>query len=138
MSNLKLKYHKFKRIIQRFALKLLKSVSLNSQDLKKEHEAQAVSICKKMISMKDSELSMAPRSLKRFIINENKNTSIIIKNKSIYIYSNKYPYPTPISDRGYEFIVNIFDDAIEARREKTEKDIENGVNQSLKTIISNI
>lgn len=138
MNKLKFTHHRFKRKIQRYALDILKTMSLNSQDLKTEHEAEAISICKRMIHMTDSELSMSPRTLKRFIVNDNKNTSIIIKNKSIYIYSNKYPYPTPISDRGYAFIVNIFDDEIENRREKTEKDIETGVKQSLKTIINNL
>jgi hypothetical protein len=138
MEKLKLVHHKFKRRVQRFALNMLKSVSINQNDPKKEHEAEAISICKRLVNMSDSDLSMSPKTLKRFIINNKKNTSIIIKNGSIYIYSNMYPYPTPISDRGYLFIINIFDDEIERRRELTEHNIEISVKQSLKNIITNI
>jgi hypothetical protein len=138
MEKLKLVHHKFKRRVQRFALNMLKSVSINQNDPKKEHEAEAISICKRLVNMSDSVLSMSPRTQKRFIINDSQNTSIIIKNGSIYIYSNKYPYPTPISDRGYNFIVNIIDNEIERRREYTEHKIEVSVKQSLKTIINNL
>lgn len=138
VSKVSEKYHKFRRKVQRIGIRIYKLVSLSGVEEKVSYENEAISLTRKIIKMSDSELSMTPRTNKRFIINKRLDISIILKNHTIHIYDNKNPYPTQLSDKNYLYIINFFDDEVEKRREKLEKDIEQGVKNILISIFKKV
>lgn len=137
-NNINTFYHKFKRKIQKIAINFYRKLNITSVEDKVSYEREALSLARHMIKHYDTELFMTPITNKRFVINDRLRINIIIKNKSIYIYENSYAYPTILSDKGYEHIINFYDQEIERRREKMELEIEEDIKISLKTILKRV
>lgn len=133
-----IKYHIFRRKVQKLGIKVYRLLNIPNYVEKVSYENEAISITRRIIKMPDSRLFMTPRTNKRIIRNNIININIIIKNGAIHIYDNKIPYPTQLTERSYDYIVNYFDDEIEKRREEMEFEIEEGVKSTLKSIFKKI
>lgn len=138
LDDIDLKYHIIRRKIQRLGIKIYRLLSVSSHEEKVSYESEAISVTRRIIKMPDTELFMTPKTSKRIIRNNKLGMSVILKNHTIHIYENKVPYPTQMSDKGYEHIINFFDDEIEKRREIMETEIEKDVKNILKSIFKKV
>ena len=138
MDDIDRKYHTFRRKVQKLGIKIHKLFNLSNLMEKVSYENEAISVCRQVIRMSDSELFMTPRTSKRIIRNSKLGINIILKNHTIHIYDNKIPYPTQLTEKAYEYIINFFDDEIEKRRENMENEIENDVKIVLKSMFKKI
>lgn len=104
------------------------------------HEEQySVDICKRLIDNLNSQLTLAPKSFKRFIRNDNLDMFIVIHNRTINLINHVYSYNVYIeSEELYTSLVDKFDSELETRREELENQITNNIQHSLKNILEKI
>lgn len=104
------------------------------------HEEQySVDICNKLIDNSNSHLTLAPKSFKRFIKNDNLDMFIVIQNRTINLINHVYSYNVYIeSEELYSSLVDKFDSELETRREELENEITNNIQHSLKNILEKI
>jgi hypothetical protein len=104
------------------------------------HEEQySVDICNRLIDNPNSHLTLAPKSFKRFIKNDNLDMFIVIQNRTINLINHVYSYNVYIeSEELYSSLVDKFDSELETRREELENQITNNIQHSLKNILEKI
>jgi len=134
--------HDFRRLNQKFAINVCRSVFYGRKEPRVKNEAQVISICKNVIRMVDSSLSISPITANRILINKRLKIKISIKNEIIHIQGESFPYKNCISKKGLEFVLSVFDNELESRINVDDVDIEstlsNYVVNSLKTILKQI
>lgn len=102
-------------------------------------EKSCVKICEKLISLPNSSLTFAPKSLKRFIKNDDHNMFIVIENRVINIINHVYSYSVYVENTEiYSELLEKFDESLEIRRNKLENEIRNNIQHSLKNILDKI
>jgi hypothetical protein len=104
------------------------------------HEEQySVDICNKLIDNPDSQLTLAPKSFKRFIKNDNLDMFVVIHNRTINLINHVYSYNVYIeSEELYIPLIDKFDFELESRRDELENQITNNIQHSLKSILEKI
>lgn len=96
-------------------------------------------ICIKLLEDKDSKLTLAPISNKRFIKNESKDMFIVLHEHSVKLINHIYSYSVYISDSDvYNKIIEKFDQIIDEERMKLENEINNNINHSLEEILKKL
>lgn len=102
-------------------------------------EKCSIEICKKLISKESSKLNFAPKSLKRFIKNDESDMFIVIYNRTIHLVNHVYSYNVYIesSDLLEELLEN-FDSELEKRRLELEKEITSNIQHSLQSILKRL
>lgn len=104
-----------------------------------KEERCSVDICQKLIPRKTSKLNYAPKSLKRFIKNDEFNMFIVITNSTIHLINHVYSYSVYIEDRDlYDELLESFDLELEKRREELENEIVSNIQHSLDNILKKI
>jgi hypothetical protein len=104
------------------------------------HEEQySVDICKKLIVNESSHLTLAPKSFKRFIRNEDYDMFIVIQGRTINLINHVYSYSVYIeSEELYGGLIEQFDMELERRREELESQITNNIQHSLQNILNKL
>ena len=128
--------HKIKRLIQKWYISI---VRLSTPPMKKsEYERDCIAICKKLISKEDTVLLLAPISNKRYIRNEELQIFVILEGHNVKVINHVYSYTVFLEQKPWENIVVAFDNEVEKRREKFEKEIMSNIKHSLQNILQNI
>ena len=130
--------HKLKRLFQKTALKLFKTINPKQDTHFNEYEKESITICKELIHQEDSTLLISPISGKRYIESGDSQLFIIIESKQLTIVNHQYSYNINIWTKTYDQISNIFDIEVEKRREKMETEIRSNVKHSLSNIYKNL
>jgi hypothetical protein len=131
--------HKFKRFIQRVALKSIRLMNPDLGDKTKDNfNTESFAICKRLISKRETTLLISPISGKRYIKSDDNQLFIIIENYQLTIVNHQYSYNIDIQGKAYERIAQIFDAEVERRREGMEKEIRSNVKHSLSNIYKNL
>jgi len=104
------------------------------------HEEQtSVDICNKLIENQNSKLTFAPKSLKRFIKNDEFDMFIVIHNRTINLINHVYSYSVYIESTDlYSDLIDKFDSELEKRRQDLEDEITNNIQHSLKSILEKV
>lgn len=125
--------------------KLLYKVYLSLKDkfdprpIVTNQEATSVDICKKLIAKESSHLTLAPKSYKRFIKNDDHDMFIVIQDRTINLINHVYSYSVYIeSTELYNELIDEFDLELEKRRQILEDEIVANIQHSLKNILEKI
>ena len=104
------------------------------------HEEQSsIEICEKLIPKESSKLTFAPKSLKRFIKNDEYDMFIVINSSTIFLINHVYSYSVYIENTDlYNRLIDEFDSELERRRQHLEDEIVNNIQHSLKNILNKI
>ena len=130
--------HTFKRLTQKLAIKIQRSLNPADQIAPTDFEQETVAICRQLISREDSELLISPVSGKRYIKNPTSQIFFIIQDGMVDIINHTYSYNVRISLKAYERLVKAFDMQVEERRQAMEAEIRANVKHSLKSIFSKL
>lgn len=104
-----------------------------------EEEIICSDICHKLISLKESKLTIAPLSGKRFIKNDDKEVFIVIFQRMISLINHVYSYNIYVdNDQIYKKLIDHFDNELENRREVLENEIKFNIKHSLTEILKTI
>jgi hypothetical protein len=104
-----------------------------------EEEIICYEICKKLISLKDSKLTTAPLSSKRYIKNDEHRMFIVIENRMVTLINHIYSYNVYFeNDNNYYEIINLIDSEVERKRLELEEEIQSNIKHSLKNILNNL
>lgn len=104
-----------------------------------KEEQTSVEICEKLILKDSSKLTFAPKSLKRFIKNDEHDMFIVIHDRTINLINHVYSYSVYIeSTELYTELLDKFDMELERRRQLLEDEIVNNIQHSLKNILKKI
>ena len=79
--------HKLKRLFQKTALKLFKTMNPKHNTPFNEYEKESITICKELIHQEDSTLLISPISGKRYIESGDSQLFIIIESTTIIVIS---------------------------------------------------
>jgi len=102
-------------------------------------EEFSIEICNNLIENLDSKLTFSPKSLKRFIRNDEFDVFIVIHEKTINLINHVYSYSVFIeSTELYNNLIEKFDSELEVRREELENEIKNNIQHSLQSILKKI
>jgi len=137
----KAKKQKFRRDSQRLAIRIIKffSISNNRVEQVNNSENEVISFCRRLIRNEETLLSMTPKTHKRIIENKKTGSYIIIRNMQVIVYHQKTAYPpTLISDKKYQYLLELFDDKKETIEKEKENEIENEVKHSFKKIYDSL
>jgi len=105
----------------------------------KEEELYCIEICKKLIPNRDSKLTIAPLSNKRYIKNDNNEMFIVIQDRTISLINHVYSYNVFIeNDKLWSDIISCFDNELEKRRVELEDEIKSNIKHSLKSILDKV
>lgn len=122
-----------------FKLYLTLKDKFDPRPLVTKEEQSSIDICVKLISKGNSKLNYAPKSLKRFIKNDEYDMFIVISNRTIHLINHVYSYSVYIeSSNLYDDLIEIFDSELEKRREELEIEITNNIQHSLQNILRKI
>jgi hypothetical protein len=101
-----------------------------------EQQKYAVDICRKLISMEDTILLLAPISGIKLIRNEEKEISAVLNARSVTVVNKIYTYTTYIeNDEQYYSLTSYFNLKMEKNTKKIEEEIDRTVTDSLKRIM---
>jgi hypothetical protein len=104
-----------------------------------EEETMCYEICKKLISLKDSKLTIAPLSNKRYIKNDEFRMFIVIENRMMTLINYIYSYNVYFeNDEYYTEIIQLIDNEVERKRLELEEEIQSNIKHSLKNILDNL
>ena len=104
-----------------------------------EEESICYEICKKLISLKDSQLTIAPISNKRYIKNDNQKMFIVIENRMLTLINHIYSHNVYFESDEYLTEINqLIDNEVERKRLDLEKEIESNIKNSLKNILTKL
>lgn len=137
----KAKKQQFRRKTQRLAIRLVKFFSIGNNDVDKVNnsENEVISLCRRLIRNPETYLSMTSKTQKRIIDNKKTGSYIIIRNMQVIVYHQETAYPpTLISDKKYQYLLEIFDDKKECIEQNKENAIELKVKNSFKTIYDSL
>jgi hypothetical protein len=129
-----------KRQLQKTGIKITRILDpekMPSRD-RKDFAVESFSICRRLISKKESTLLISPISGKRYIKSDDTQLYIIIEHGMITIVNHAYSYNIQIDGPTYHKIVKIFDLEVESRREVMEAEIKSNVKHSLSQIYKNL
>jgi len=94
-------------------------------------ERMCLSICRNMISHKDSKFLIAPLSRKRYIKNDHLGLFVILDERTISITNHVYHYDVRVSERDWDRICQMYDSKTEKIRLEYESEIMTQIQHSL-------
>lgn len=104
-----------------------------------QEEQYSVEICHKLIRRESAKLTYAPKSIKRFIKDDDYDMFIVIQDRTINLINHVYSYSVYIeSNELYADLIEKFDSELEKRRESLEVEIRSNIEHSLKNILEKI
>lgn len=138
-AEMKAKQFTKRREIQRLGIKIIRFMSVSRADqIVSTSENEVVSVCRRLLSDKDSELSMTPVTLRREIKNKRLGIKVMINNMSVTINQNKTSYLILLSERKSTYLINMFNIKKEADMDIEEAEINKEIKDSIKTMYNYI
>lgn len=104
---------------------------LSEQGKITDAEKVCLSICRNMISHKDSKFLIAPLSGKRYIKNDHLGLFVILDERTISITNHVYHYDVRISERDWDRVCKMYDAKTEKIRLEYESEIMKQIRHSL-------
>jgi hypothetical protein len=123
----------FRRLAKRTYVKWVifnRSTSAEKQKIS-ETQKLCLSICRTLITHKDSKFLIAPISGKRYIKNTALSLFVIFDAHIISMTNHVYHYEVDIDDRNWQRITHMFDDKVETIRREYENEIMSQIENSL-------
>jgi hypothetical protein len=104
---------------------------------------EEVTTCKeivlKLLDYTETEVVFIPISHKRFVINQEKEISVTIENRTIHIINHVYSYIVYIEDdKSYQSIIDKFNIVSEKKKTELEEKITTNIKHSLNKILENL
>ena len=131
--------HKIKRFIQRVGIKIIKLTDPRRMEVDKmEYESESIAICRKLLNKPDTILLISPISGKRYIKSDENQLFIIIERQRLTIVNHQYSYNIDLSNKALDWVIGVFDNEVEKRRELMENEIRSNVKHSLSSIYNNL
>jgi len=96
-----------------------------------ETQKMCLSICRTLITHKDSKFLIAPISGKRYIKNTALSLFVIFDGHTVSMTNHVYHYEVEIDDRNWQRITHMFDDKVETIRREYENEIMSQIENSL-------
>lgn len=125
------------RILYKFYLKLKDKFDTGPKVT--DEEKYCIEICNKLLTLPGSNLTYAPISDKRYLVNDSKSMYLIIADHTINITNHVYSYSIYVQETSsYTKIIKKFDSILETDRIKIEKEIQQNIKHSLQTILNNL
>ena len=125
------------KLLYKFYLKLKERFDPTQKP--KEEETICIDICKKLIPNRNSKLTIAPVSNKRYIKNDEKDMFIVITDRTISLINHVYSYNVFIeNDKLYDEVIKSFDNELDNRRIELEDEIRSNIKHSLKSILEKV
>lgn len=104
-----------------------------------DEEKYFTEICFTLIENPKSTLTIGPKSLKRFIKNDEKDIFVVIDNRKVTLINHVYCYSLVFDDdEQYFSMVKKFDEVLETKKQSVEDEMTNNVKNSLKIILSKV
>lgn len=104
-----------------------------------EEQIICFEICKKLIPLKDTKITSAPLSNKRYLKNDSLKMFVVIENRMASIINDSYRYDVYFEEDKYYFeIIHLIDKEQERKRVELEEEIKSNIEHSLKNILSNL
>ena len=91
--------HKFKRYIQRTAIKTIRLMNPGIDKHASDYDHEAFSISKRLISKRETTLLISPISGKRYIKSDDNQLFIIIESHQMTIVNHQYSYNIDIAGK---------------------------------------
>jgi hypothetical protein len=129
--------HSIKRAIQKSYIVLHKKTRI-SEEGRSEYTQEFMSIHKKLIKDKETELLFAPISSKRYLKNEKFGITVVLHGRNAEIINHVYSYSIYLDGKSWEKVDREFNEELESRREEFEVEIKANIKKSLKNIINSM
>jgi len=131
--------HFIRRWMQKVYIGFYRKLELRvNEESAEENSEECLQICRRLITLDDSILLIAPLSKKRYIKNNPLGISVIIHGNIVQIINHTYSYLVVLCQKDSEKINRIYDSQLEKRRTEFEKEIKSNIKHSLKNIIEEI
>lgn len=130
--------HKCKRLSQRVAIKIARSMDPDRPNKFDPAELDAANVFRKMVKSENSELLISPISHKRYVKNDDRRVLLILDNYEITLINHVFSYTIRISQKTANQLAETFNVETEKRRLQMESEFKNNVRHSLQTIISSL
>lgn len=102
------------------------------------YEKTCTAICRKLITHKGSNYTIAPLSEKRYIINKELDIFIVMVENRVEITNHVYHYIIKLSEKDSTKLKKQFDAKVEQIRLEYENDIKSQINNTLNTILEKV
>ena len=129
--------HSLKRIIQKSYIVLHRRTRIPEEG-RSEYTQEFMSIHKKLIKDKETELLFAPISSKRYLKNEKFGITVVLHGRNAEIINHVYSYSIHLDTKSWEKVDREFNEELENRREEFEVEIKANIKKSLQNIINSI
>lgn len=135
--NIKKTKNIFEGFLQKIYIRLRDRLDFNPKS--SEEEQFCTEICSKLISIRETKLTIAPISGKRFLKNDEKEMFIVVHNRVISLINHVYSYNVFYeNDSLYQKVIQQFDNELERRRQVLEDEIKSNIKHSLTEILKKI
>ena len=129
--------HSLKRIIQKSYIVLHRRTRIPEEG-RSEYTQEFMSIHKKLIKDKETELLFAPISSKRYLKNEKFGITVVLHGRNAEIINHVYSYSIHLDTKSWEKVDREFNEELENRREEFEVEIKANIKKSLQNIINSM
>ena len=102
------------------------------------YEKTCTTICRKLITHKNSKYTIAPLSEKRYIINKDLDIFVVIVDNRVEITNHVYHYIIKLSEKDVTKLKKQFDAKVEQIRLDYESEIKSQINNTLSTILDKV
>ena len=129
--------HKIKRFFQKQYI-FLKKFDNRALTKKQQHEKRCFQICQKLIHKEGTVLLLTPVTEKRYIKNDVLGMFIVIHEGVVKITNHTYSYVVFMDGNDYDNIIKEFNEEVEKRRLKMEREINTNIRHSLDKILESL
>ena len=129
--------HKIKRFFQKQYI-FLKKFDNRALTKKRQHEKRCFQICQKLIHKEGTVLLLTPVTEKRYIKNDVLGMFIVIHEGVVKITNHTYSYVVFMDGNDYDNIIKEFNEEVEKRRLKMEREINTNIRHSLDKILESL
>lgn len=129
--------HKIKRFFQKQYI-FLKKFDNRALTKKRQHEKRCFQICQKLIHKEGTVLLLTPVTEKRYIKNDVLGMFIVIHEGIVKITNHTYSYVVFMDGNDYDNIIKEFNEEVEKRRLKMEREINTNIKHSLDKILESL
>jgi hypothetical protein len=129
----------FSRLKLKFYLWLVKGGNIVKREEEiSPYEKTCFMICLKLMKQKNTKLSIAPMSNKRYLENKDLSIFITIADGRINLTNHVYHYDVKLSSRDWERITYVFDSETEKRRLTYEETVNSQIKNSLHSVLEKL
>ena len=126
--------HSIKRAFQRMVIRSKRHASRHNLNLKFDFENEVLQGCRNLIHNATTELSICPDTGRKFVVNNDIQLKMVITDEKIIISNNSHYREFPISERGIESIVRVFNGHLRKSIAKLDRNIKVNAQNTLNNV----